>query len=321
MTPVGLGCVGLGSAANRSVGDDVRLVRAAVDLGITVFDTADAYGNGASERVLGKALRGRRDAIVVATKGGFVFRARPPLVQWARRRGKSILQRTRSLGSAQAASRALGGAVPYSSQDFSPRHLRDAVHASLRRLRTDRIDVYQLHGPPQHIPGLVEQLADLVLVGDVVRFGIGADSVPTADAWIEEPGIDVLQVPFGVLGPEAAATTFPRARAAGRDVWVRGVLGAGLLGLADRDPAALAGDPNAARLERLRQIADDAGLDVYQLAFGFVRAHADDIAAVLVGSTSVEHLARNVELLTGPPLPVDVRRAVDAVAHAGSTEP
>ena len=75
----------LGAGSGRTVTDDVRLVRASIDLGVTVFDTADAYGSGASERVLGRGLKGRRDEVVIATKGGFVFRDRSQAERWARR--------------------------------------------------------------------------------------------------------------------------------------------------------------------------------------------------------------------------------------------
>src|SRR4051812_9318058 len=74
---LGFGCVNLGSAGGgRSVRSDVRLVREALDLGVRTFDTADAYGKGTSERILGRALRGRRDDAFVATKGGYLFRER-----------------------------------------------------------------------------------------------------------------------------------------------------------------------------------------------------------------------------------------------------
>ena len=95
MTQLGLGCVSLGSGAGRREADDVRLVHAAIDLGVTVFDTADAYGGGASEHVLGRAIKRRRDEVVIATKGGFVFRDRHPAEQWARRWSKPVVQRAR----------------------------------------------------------------------------------------------------------------------------------------------------------------------------------------------------------------------------------
>jgi len=315
---LGLGCVGLGSGAGRPVADDVRLVRAAIDLGVTVFDTADVYGAGASENVLGRAVKGRRDEVVIATKGGFDFRARRPAEQWARRWSKAVRQ---SASSRQARTVAAPSqSTLYDRQDFSPRHLRNAVHASLRRLRTDRIDVYQLHGPADVFPTLLDQLSDLVTVGDVGQFGVGAQAVSLADRWIVVPGISVVQVPFGVLDPEAASTTFPLAQLHGREVWARAIFGGGVLSLADRDPAALTGDPKWNLLQELRRIAADAGLDQYQLAFGFVRAHVD-VSTVLVGTSSLTHLRCNMQLLAGPPLDDQAHRAVlDAFTNWAAQE-
>src|SRR5262245_56844856 len=91
---LGFGCVGLGSAGGgRAIGADVRLVQEAIDRGLSGFDTAAAYGAGASERVLGDALRRRRDEVVVATKGGYVFRERAAPEQAARRVAASVLRR------------------------------------------------------------------------------------------------------------------------------------------------------------------------------------------------------------------------------------
>ena len=308
---LGLGCVGLGTSAGRRVADDVRLVRTAIDAGVTVFDTADAYGAGASEHVLGKALKGRRDEVVIATKGGFAFRDRTRAERWARRWTKTAIG-TASKGRAELAP----VQTQYAEQDFSPRHLRDAVRASLRRLGTDYIDLYQLHAPPHVLPDLVDQLSDLVVVGDVAEFGVGASSVAAADAWVAVPGISVVQVPFGILDPEAAATTLPLARALRRDVWARGIFGGGVLAIADRAPETLVDYPKWGLVQALRQIAADAGLDHYQLACRFVRAYADEVSTVLVGSTSAAHLRRNVELLAEPPLEEPVLRAVLDASNA-----
>lgn len=305
---LGLGCVGLGSGAGRRATDDIRLVHAALDLGVTVFDTADVYGSGASEHVLGRALRGRRDQVILATKGGFVYRGRGPAEQWARRKAKGW--KAAAGGADAVARRSTSSSGPYARQDFSPQYLRRAVHASLRRLRTDRIDVYQLHGPTQVLPHLLEQLSDLVAVGDVGRFGVGAGSVGDADGWISVSGMRVLQVPFGVLDPQAGATTLPLARCHGLEVWARGVLGGGLLGLADREPETIAGHPKRRQVEILRRIARESGLDQYQLAFGYVRCWAADISTVLVGTTSREHLRRNVEAASTPPVSPELLHAL-----------
>jgi aryl-alcohol dehydrogenase-like predicted oxidoreductase len=295
------------------VADDVRLVQSAVDLGVAIFDTADAYGAGASEHVLGRALRRRRDEVTIATKGGFAFRSRSLGEQWARRWSRPLVERVRRREEGGAAAPA--PASTYARQDFSPRHLRNAVHSSLRRLCTDRIDLYQLHGPRELLPDLLDQLSDLVAVGDVVRFGVGARDVAMADEWIPVRGVSAVQVPFGILDPEAASTTLSLARDNDREVWGRGVFGGGLLALAERDPAALLAHPKRRLVQALRQIADDAGLDQYELAMAFVRAHAD-VGVVLVGSTKVEHVRRNVELLAAPPLDGETLRAVRDAASA-----
>ena len=90
-------------------GDSIRAVRKALDVGMTFFDTADHYGAGHSEGILGKALAGQRDKVVIASKGGILSDP--------------------------------------SKQDFSAAHLATALEASLRRLRTDAIDLYFLHNP------------------------------------------------------------------------------------------------------------------------------------------------------------------------------
>jgi len=310
---LGLGCVSLGSTAGRREADDIRLVHTAIDLGITVFDSADAYGAGASEYVLGRAVKRQRDRVVLATKGGFAFRPRHRAEQWARRWSKPVVERARRRAPVPLET---SGPATYAQQDFSARHLRDAVHASLRRLGTDRIDLYQLHGPTEVFPDLLDQLSDLVTAGDVVRFGVGASSVADADNWLAQPGVSVVQVPFGILDPEAASTTFLLAREHHREIWARGVFGGGVLALADRDPSALRSHPKWELVQTLRRIAAEAGLDQYQLAFGFVLGYRRDVSALLVGSESVDHLRRNTELLAAPPLAQDVFGAALAAARS-----
>src|SRR5215469_6424914 len=138
---LGLGCVNLGSLGSAGV----SLAQHALDLGVSFFDTADAYGNGQSERTLGRALRKRRHEACIATKAGYLFRDRSvttrfargiasPFLQAANRRRSSTFQRTE-------------GGPAYRNQDFSPSYLRGALERSLRRLGTDYVDLYQLHGP------------------------------------------------------------------------------------------------------------------------------------------------------------------------------
>ncbi|MEW2141638.1 aldo/keto reductase [Micromonospora vinacea] len=138
-----------------AVDDDesVRAVRRALDLGITLFDTADTYGAGHGERVLGRALAGRRDDAVIATKWGYTFD--------------------------EAARQATG-------EDASPAYLRSAVTASLRRLDTDWIDLYQLHLADLPVPraeALIGACEDLVAEGLIRAYGWSTDRPDRATAF------------------------------------------------------------------------------------------------------------------------------------------
>src|SRR5207249_10447963 len=129
ISEIGFGAWGIGGASAGAVsygptddGESLRALRRAFDLGVTFYDTADLYGHGHSEQLIGAAFRDIRTRVVLATKVGFL--------------------------------------APYGPQDFSPRHVRTALEGSLRRLQTDYVDVYQLHNPPMDLlrsnPGLVE---------------------------------------------------------------------------------------------------------------------------------------------------------------------
>jgi aryl-alcohol dehydrogenase-like predicted oxidoreductase len=305
---IGFGCVGLGSASGPSGRSAVRLVHAALDAGVTVFDTADAYGSGASERTLGRALAGRRDQVEIATKGGYRFQERSPLEQRARRLVAPAARRVR------AARDTGGGGIGgigggYRSQDFSPAHLRAALEGSLRRLGTDHVDVYQLHGPRERRDDLVPLLRGFVDAGLVRRIGIGAEELGVAVDWIcgPHPGAiapDVVQVPFGPLDPGAAEALLPQARRGGVEVWARGVFGGGLLAAARSGATLHATD--RARVDALRSVAREVDLDLFGLAVGFVRSFPE-VDVMMLGMSTPPHLERNLELVRSvPPLPPDV---------------
>ncbi len=305
---IGFGCVKLGSGSSgHSLRDDVRLVRAAVEQGVTLFDTADAYGSGASELVLGKALAGRRDGITIATKGGYRFRPRTLAEQSARRLVAGAARRVRRPveGTGEG-----GGA--YAEQDFSRAGVRAAVEASLRRLRTDHIDVYQLHGPHEVLPLLLASLGDLVRTGKVGRFGVGAESVGEAAAWLAVDDVEVVQLPFGLLDPEAASDVFPGAAGRGVEIWARGVLGGGLLGEAMRGSPTIASDPKWPLIERLQALAAEHGIGLDRLAVGYAQSFPE-LAAMLVGISTPDHLRRALDLATAGPLEPELLAAVGAI--------
>ncbi|GAA3222021.1 aldo/keto reductase [Nonomuraea helvata] len=141
----------------------------ALDLGVTFFDTADVYGTGHSERVLGRALSGRWDEVVIATKFGLTF---------------------------DAAARALTG------QDISPGYIRQACRASLERLGTDHIDLYQLHvadAPMERVDEMVATLEELVDEGLIRAYGWSTDDPERVAAFAKGPHCAAVQHNLNVL--------------------------------------------------------------------------------------------------------------------------
>jgi aryl-alcohol dehydrogenase-like predicted oxidoreductase len=151
--PIGLGCMGMSWAYSPSQRDDqssIELIRSAPEHGVTFLDTADVYGDGHNERLVGGALSGRRDEYVLATKVGLV----------------------------------VDDAETYGMhRDASPKHIRRAAEASLRRLGTDVIDLYYLHRVDPAVP--IEEswgaMADLVAEGKVRHVGLSEVTVSQAD--------------------------------------------------------------------------------------------------------------------------------------------
>lgn len=195
---------GLMTAQGASVGygradDDEsrRALRHALDLGVTLFDTADAYGAGYAETLLGEVLVGRRDEVVVATKWGNTY---------------------------DPAARELTGA------DSSPGYVRTAVEASLRRLRTDRVDVLQLHLSDLDVPAaddLGAACESLVEAGLVRCWGWSTDDPERAEALAHHPRYAVVQHMHNVLRPApevVAVAEWHRLAALARSPLAMGVL-------------------------------------------------------------------------------------------------
>jgi aryl-alcohol dehydrogenase-like predicted oxidoreductase len=184
VSPMGFGCWAIGGpywAGEQPLGwgevDDEESVRAlhrALDLGVNFFDTADIYGAGHSERVLGRALAGRRDEVVIATKFG-------------------------NLGD-EAARQHLG-------TDTSPDHVARACEASLRRLGTDHVDLYQLHVqglPPEVAVPLRDACETLVARGLIRAYAWSTDSPDEAGLFAEGPHCAAVQHELNVLRDDPA---------------------------------------------------------------------------------------------------------------------
>lgn len=283
-----------------------QMVDIAIEAGIDLIDTADIYDFGVSEEIVGAAIAGRRDGVVIATKVGNAMSDDP------------------------------------AERGLSRRWVHASCDASLRRLGVDRIDVYQMHRPDPDTP-LEESLAafdELVAAGKVGAVGSSTFSAAQLDElqrlatdhdWIR-PNSE--QPPYSVFvrGIECEVLPMCRRHQIGVLVWAP-LNGGWLTGKyqwedVDADSRAVREpdhfdhrDPSMrARkrelVDRLIAIATEAGITLTQLAIGFALANAD-VSAVLLGPRTPEQLIELLDPLPGP-LPPDVLAAIDEIVPPGT---
>jgi aryl-alcohol dehydrogenase-like predicted oxidoreductase len=244
--------------------DGVNLLRRALELGVTTFDTADVYGNGRSEVLLSVAFHGRRQDVVYISKAGYLV----------------------GLDGAQAVRMRpeIGGR----DRDHSPAYLRWALELSLRRLNTDYIDVWLLHDPPQEVLAsqeVWECLRELQRHGKIRYYG-ASTSARGGIVAIEQGGAQVIEVPFNLLQQEAAAELFPLARARGVGILARTPFAGGRL---------FRGGPQVEPFAFLfRQAGGPA-----QAALKYVLSH-DAVAAVVTGIMREQELEEDIAACAPP---------------------
>lgn len=309
VTSIAFGAMMFGNWGNTDVDECHRMVARALDGGITLFDTADMYDDGASETILGQALRGHRDDIVLATKVG----------------------------------NPMGGDLQRSG--LSRRWIVQACDDSLRRLQTDHIDLYQMHRPDLSTP-VDETLAafdELVTAGKVGAIGTSTFSPEQIDQ-INQRALDLgvarptsEQPPYSVLARGIEREVLPACRRHDLGVIVWAPLNGGWLtgkyqGPVDdassralRQPDHFDHGQAAIRVEkqgmvdRLIGVAEGAGMTLKQLALAFV---LDDpaITAAIIGPRTLEQLddlLATAALPGGLVLPPGVRAAIDRIVTPG----
>ncbi len=273
---VGLGCNNFGGRLDESATRSV--VDAALDAGVDFFDTADTYGATNSETFLGRVLEGRRDKVVLATK--------------------------------------FGSKVAEGKQGARPDYVKQALHDSLRRLRTDHVDLYQLHRPDPETPiaDTLGALAELVQEGSVREIGcsnFSAEQILEAEAAVATgaPRFVSVQNELSLLRREAEENVLPTCRRLGLAFLPYFPLFSGLLTGKYRRGAPLPQgtritgnerwerhltDANFDLIERLEAFARERGKELIDLAFAWLLAKPE-VASVIAGATSPAQVVRNAE--------------------------
>ncbi|WP_159803387.1 aldo/keto reductase family protein [Arthrobacter zhaoguopingii] len=284
----------------------MRCVRAALDAGISTFDTADAYANTAAESVLGEALKGeRRETIEIFTK-----------VYWPT------------------------GSKGHNEVGLSRKHIRDSIDGSLRRLETDYVDLYQAHRYDSETPleETMQAFADVVRQGKALYIGVSewtADQIRAGHALARDLGIQLIsnQPQYSMLWRVIEEEVVPASEELGLSqiVWspvAQGVLTGKYLPGREPEPGTRAADEKGGAavikrwmeddvltgVQRLKPIADGVGLTLAQLAIAWVLQNRN-VASAIIGASRPEQVESNAAA-SGVVLEPDVMAAIDEALGA-----
>jgi aryl-alcohol dehydrogenase-like predicted oxidoreductase len=305
VSSLALGAMNFGKIGRTTQDEATALVDAALEAGINLIDTADVYSGGQSEDMVGKAIAGRRDDIILATKAGL------PMSDERNHQGSSR------------------------------RWLITELEASLRRLNVEHVDLYQIHrwDPRTSDEETLSALTDLQRAGKIRHFGSStfpayrivqaqwAASTHRLSRYVTE------QPSYSVLQRGIETHVLPAIQEYGMGVLAWSPLASGWLSGAIREGQAISTNRsgfmqhrfdvslpvNRAKLdavEQLARVADDAGLTMIQLALGFVTAHPA-VTSALIGPRTIDHLHSQIAA-ADTALSPDILDAIDAIVPPGT---
>jgi aryl-alcohol dehydrogenase-like predicted oxidoreductase len=316
VSAVGLGCMGMSDFYGATPEDDaesVATIHRAIELGVTLFDTSDMYGRGANEELVGQAIAGRRDRVVLATKFGIVRPGADPTV------------------------RSLNG---------RPEYVHQACEASLRRLGVDHIDLYYLHRVDPEVPieDTVGAMAELVAQGKVGHLGLSEASAATIRRAVAVHPITAVQTEWSLFSRDIEAEVVPTCRQLGVGIVPYSPLGRGLLTGAISSTEDMAIDDfrrsaqprfqgenferNLRLVDVVKSVASRHGSTPGQVALAWVLAQGEDVVPIPgtrrrpyleenVGATSLSLDPEDFDLLET--LQAAGNRYVDLAAVQGDT--
>lgn len=301
VSELGLGCMGMSYAYGPAEdSESLRVLDRALELGVSFWDTADIYGPHVNEELLGRALKGRRDRVTLATKFGIQMNVDTRTVRGVNGR---------------------------------PEYVRQACDDSLRRLQVETIDLYYLHrvDPATPIEDTVGAMAELVTAGKVRFLGLSEASATTLERACAVHPIAALQSEYSLWTRDPEAEALPTCRRLGVGFVPYSPLGRGFLSGQFRSPDDLPpddwrrtnprfqGEAFAANLRlvtAVKRLADAKGCTPSQLALAWVLAQGEDIAPI-PGTKRVRYLEENAAAIDVALSEADLK-AIDAALPVGA---
>lgn len=269
VNPIGLGCRTIHKIEDRK--KTVTMIQKAVELGINFIDTADIYGRGKSEEIVGQAISPIRKKVVLATKGGIRITSE----------GKP-------------------------TQDLSQNRIRKAVKESLNRLKTDYIDLYQIHYSDPEIPPkeTIKALNEFIKTGEIKYVGLSNFSLEEFREWTELQSVPSVQLPYNLLQNRNYNDLLPICKSKNISVIVYTPLMMGLLTDKIRKGTVFPKNDERSRIPRfviekcietiesLKPIAEEHGKTVVQLLLGWI-VNQPMVGLVLVGASDIRQVEEN----------------------------
>ena len=296
VSALGFGCMSLtGAYGEVSEKDAIAVIHKALDLGINLFDTADIYGKGTNESLVGKAFKGRWNEVVITTKFGHVMGPE----------GRSI------------------------GVDARPENVRKSCEESLRHLGVDHVDLYYAHriDPKTPVEETVGAMAELVKQGKVRNLGLSEASAKTLRRANAVHPITALQNEYSLWTRDIEATILPACRELGVSLVAYRPLGGGFLTGRIRKIEDLEGyelddipryhnyfEENLASVKLVEEIAENKGCKASQVALAWVLAQGDDIVP-LPGTKHIKYLEENI-LSLNVKLTESEKRKLDGIASS-----
>lgn len=278
VSEIGLGCMSLGTDERQAA----AIIDAALDLGVNFLDTADLYDNGRNEEIVGKAIAGKRGQVILATKVG--NRRIPGQEGWV--------------------------------WDASKAYIVEAVKGSLKRLGTDYIDLYQLHGGmiEDNIDETIEAFEQLKQEGVIRAYGISSIRPNVIREYVSRSSIASVMNQYSIVDRRAEEEVLPLLEQAQVSVIARGPLASGALATG-RQPVKGALDYELEDLASLREQLEQIDQNLTQLAIRYSLSHPA-VAVAIPGARTLEQLKQNAAAAAMPPLTSDQIARIRAISKA-----
>lgn len=280
---IGLGCMSLGTDESQVI----PLLHEALDLGINFLDTADIYDNGHNEELIGKAIKGRRSEVIIASKVGNTRVEGQEGLVW----------------------------------NPSKAHIMEAVKDSLRRLQTDYIDLYQLHGGTldDNMDETIEAFAQLKREGLIREYGISSIRPNVIREYVDRSHIVSVMSQYSILDRRPEEEVLPLLTQKGISAIIRGAVASGALADGREDKAQkgyldISGEDVVSLRQQLEPLTQ-ADRSLSQTAIQYVLAHPA-VAVLAAGASSSQQLRENVEAASSPALTDDELQLIRSIRTA-----